>query len=571
MFTVYDLEVYKHDWLAVFNTDGKITKLHNDRDGLKAFLSSVNYLVGYNNYNYDDRIIAAILKDMDPFQVSQKIINNKPFKLRLQNPLTLDVMQELKGVSLKEAQANLKLNIIETPVDFNIDRLMTKSEINKIFTYCKNDVETTKLLFDQRESYFASKFEIIKEFNLPATNIKKTRANLVSEVLNAKPSTDKNRLNLIYDDRLPLHELPEPIVKFYKQITKRYEEGVNYQELESEKFTYRLAGIDHVFGFGGLHAAKENYKGEGDYMHIDIGSYYPSLIINNHFIQKVDEFKKIYDTRVKLKADKDSKADIYKILLNSTYGAMKSKWNKLYNPQMANNIVVNGQLIITHLICLLENHCELIQTNTDGIIIKYEKGFERNIIKVLHLFEEAYQLTFDTNLITKIAQRDVNNYVLQYKSGEMKAIGRFANYDGGNFERNSLTVIDKALVDYFMKGIRVNKTVIDLWKNQELHWFQYVVKAGKFDGMAQEVITETLFEDVKGSEFKPIQNVNRVFAAKDKQLGSVFKTKNDKETKYSKVPYTSDHCLVWNDELSKLDKRQINLNWYIKQIESYLF
>lgn len=571
MFTFYDLEVYKFDWLVVFETDRKITKIHNDKDALRSFLSSVNILIGYNNYSYDDKIMASILRDINPYETSQKIISGKRFNLRLQNPLTLDVMQELKGVSLKEAQANLGQSIIETPTDFNLDRKLSRSEIKKVFEYCTNDVLVTKELFENRESYFASKFEIVKEFKLPATSVKKTQANLASEVLKSKPSTDTNRLKLTYDERLPKHELPKTVIDFYEDIQNRYAQGEGHAALERESLSYKLAGIDHQYGFGGLHAAKENYKGEGKFMQIDIVSYYPSLIINNRFINSIDEFKQIYDSRMKLKDKKDDKQEVYKVLLNSVYGSMKSKWNKLYNPKQANNIVVNGQLIITHLICLLEGHCELIQTNTDGIIIKYKKGFERNILRVLELFEQHYKLTFEVDLIKKIVQKDVNNYVLQYDNGKIKAIGRFANYDGGNFKRNSLAVIDKALVDYYINGVKTSKTVMDLWKEKKLEYFQLVTKSGKFDGMAQEIKEPNLFGGMDVARIKPIQKVNRVFAGKDKRKGVVYRTRDGKETKYSKVPYTSENCLVWNDSLNKLDKRKINLNWYIKEIESYLF
>ncbi|WP_232231258.1 DNA polymerase B [Virgibacillus sp. 6R] len=574
LFTYYDLEVFKHDWLAVFIDDeGTITKMHNDRSALERFLSSVNYLVGYNNYNYDDKIIASILKGVDPYETSKKIISGKRFNLKLQKPLSLDVMQELKGLSLKEVQANLGKSIIETPVDFHINRPLGKQEIEDTFKYCTNDVLTTKEIFEERESYFASKLEMIREFKLSATSMKKTIANLAAEVLKAKPSHDNDRLHITYDYRLPKHELPTAVVHFYNEIEKRFKKGESHELLEREKLTYQLAGIDHIYGFGGLHAAKEQYQGEGNYMQIDIASYYPSLILNNGFADNInmDTYKQIYHQRQQLKLSKDSKEEVYKRILTSVYGSMKSKYNKLYNPRQANNIVVNGQLIMTHLICLLERFAELIQTNTDGIIVKYEKGFEKNMIKLLELFEKHYDLKFEIDFITKIAQRDVNNYVIQYRDGSIKAKGRFANYEGGNFARNSYAVIDKALVDYYIHGKRINETVINLWKKRQFNYFQLVAKAGKFDGMAQEIKEDTLLEGTYSSYFDNLQQVNRIFATKDRYLGSVYKTKKDKETKYNKVSYTSENCFVWNDELKKLDKRKINLNWYIKQIEGWLF
>lgn len=545
MFTFYKIHAGIAGWTATFVQDETVTEFNCDRGALERFLSTVHYLVGYGNFNYDDRIVASILKGIDPYDTHQKLVSGKRFNLKINNPITLDVSQELRDVVLAEARLNC-----------NSD---------------KEDVHFIKELFEKREDYFSSKFEIIKEFKLPAASLKKTMASLASEVLKSKPSDNKERLHISYDERLRVNELPEPITNFYKEIEQEYRSDVSYETLEKRKLTYTLAGITHIYGFGGLHGAKENYKGEGKYMQIDISGYYASLIINNSFIDNMDNFKKIYDTRKQFLLANDPKEKVYKRVLTNTYGSMKSKWNDLYNPKMANNIVVNGQLILTHLICLLEGHCELIQSNTDGIIIKYDEGFERNILKLLELFEKAYDLTFEVDLINKIAQRDVNNYVLQYENGKLKAKGRFGNYQGGNFERNSLAVIDKALVDYYMKGIKPNKTVIDLWKSNKLEFFQFVTKAGKFDGMAQEKKTDTLLEGSYVSEFDKLAQVNRIFATKDQYNGAIYKTKNDKETKYSKVPYTSDNCLVWNDYIKKLDKRKLDLNWYIKQIEGWLF
>lgn len=579
MFTFYDVEVFKHDWFAVFERDGKVTEIHNDRGALRRFLSSVHYLIGYNNFFYDDKIIASILKDIDPYDTSQKIISGKRFNLKLNNPITLDVMQEItsnkQGLSLKEAQANMKRNIHETPVDFNLNRHLTVSEIELVFKYCRNDVLTTKALFEKREDYFASKFELVNMFKLPATDLKKTRAQLSASILKARTylKAEQERLNITFDKRLYLNDLPKELVGFYRSLKERFVQGEKAEELEKEKFTFSLCGIEHTYGLGGIHAAKENYMSKGKLMQIDVSSFYPTLMINNHFIsraaQKPELYQMIYDERMKLKKQKDPKEEVYKIALNATFGASKSQWNPLYDPCQFNNITMNGQLILTHLILVLEPYIKLVQSNTDGIIVEYEN--EELIKGLCSDFGEHYGIQFDFDLIQKIAQKDVNNYVVQFYDGTIKARGRFANFEGGNYERNSLTIIDKALVDYYIHGIRINKTVVECWKRNELERFQHVVKAGKFDGMAQEVKVNTLIEGTYATDFEEIQKVNRVFAAKDKYLGGVYKFKKERETKYSKVPYTSEYCLVWNGELSELDKRKIDLNWYIKEIEKYLF
>lgn len=565
MFVFYDIEVFRHNWMIVLIDDqDNVTKIHNDVDKLKQCLSHQNILVGYNNYGYDDIILAGLLTGKDPYELTKKIIKGEKVHATLEF-LTLDAMQEINGVSLKEIQANMGLNIHETPIDFDIDRPLTAEEVNQVFQYCENDVKTTKKVFELREDYFTSKFEIVDSFKLPITAVKKTRANLSAAVLKAKPVKHKkrDRLHLEFDKRLNLHELPREIVAFYEDIRNRYSKGEDHEELEKEKLEIDIAGIKHTFGFGGLHGAIENYQYTGNMMQIDVSSYFPSLMINNDFISRNVEspelFKEIYEKRLKLKREKNSKQEIYKIILNSVFGSMKSEYNYLFDPKQFNNVTMNGQLIITHLIFLLKPFSKLIQTNTDGIIIAYDtQDMKEMILAVIKQFEKQYHLSFDIHYIKKIAQRDVNNYVVMYEDGSIKAKGRMAKFQGGNWERNSLHIIDRALVNYYMFNIPVQRTVIESFKKNELDLFQLVAKAGKFDGMAHEV----------DGQMVKLQKVNRIFATNQVNYGNVYKVRN---SKYHKVPNTSDHCLVWNDELRKMNKKMIDINFYIKLVQSYLF
>lgn len=549
MFTFYKVVVFATGWIVKFLHEGEEIEINNDKGALKRLLSKINFLVGYDNYQFDDKLLASILKGVDPFDTLIKMKEGRRITFNLQNPISIDLKQELGDLNIEETKYNL---------GYGSD---------------KDDIEIMQLIFKKREDYFTSKFEVVKEFRLQASSLKMSRVNLASDVLKSRKGNDKERLNITYDERLSMKELPKQVLGFYKDIQERFKNGEDYQELENEKFTFKLAGLDHLYGFGGLHAAKTNYVGEGHFMQIDVKSYYPSLILNNSFLdgKAKDYYRAIYNDRKKLQQLDSPIEEAYKLILNIVYGGLKSKWTNLYNPQAANNVVVNGQLILTHLILLLENFCELIQTNTDGIIIKYEPVMKASIVKIIKLFEQHYSLQFDIDYINKIAQRDVNNYVVRYMDGSLNARGRFANYDGGNFERNSLAIIDKALVDYYMNGIKPNRTVLNEWRANKLEVFQNVVKAGKFDGMAHEQKEDTLLEGTYSSRFVDLPNVNRIFATRDKYLGSVYKTKKGLETKYTKVPYTSDNCLVWNESLDKLNKRLIDLNWYIKEIENWLF
>lgn len=554
MFTFYKVSVSHGDWTALFIQDDKETLIKNDKGALERLLSKTNYLVGFNNYQFDDKILASILRGLDLDDSIKRIKSNR-FRMSLQNPITLDAVQEIRNIEIEEVRANLL-------------QVIGNENAEKTLLY---QVKTIKEVFESRESYFSSKFEIVKDFDLPAENVRRTRANLAAQVLESKPKTDKGRLDLTFDKRIKIGELPKEVIGFYKNIMKKYESGQDFQSLEKERFMFRMNGLDHLYGFGGLHAAKEKYVGTGDYMHIDISSYYPSLIISNELIDNLDAFKRIFDTRLALKDADDPKEEVFKVLLNSVYGSMKNKYSNFYNPQAANIVTVNGQLILTHLILLLENFCELIQSNTDGIIVKYEEQMKPSILKIIELFEQHYSLSVDVSYIKKIAQRDVNNYVMVIEDEKIVARGIFSRYKGGDFARNSMTIIDEALVDYFIKGTRPNRTIMRAYKNNEIHKFQNVVKGGSFDGMAKEIKDETLFEGTYTSSFEDIASVNRVFASRNDLDGAIYKVKNAREKQYVKMAYTSDRSFVHNGSIKDINKRRIDLNWYIKQANELIF
>lgn len=556
MFTFYKVAVDGNDWYALFiEQDDKETLIKNDKGALERLLSKTNYLVGFNNYQFDDKILASILRNLDIADSYEKIKGNKRFRLAIQNPITIDVVQELRELEIDEVRLNLLQSI----------------DSNEIKEKLLRQVKTIKEIFTKRESYFATKFQIVNEFKLSAENVKKTRANLAAQVLKSKPKTDKNRLDLTFDKRINLSEFPQEIINFYEGITKKFKSGQDFKSLEKERFLFKLNGLDHIYGFGGLHAAKEKYVGTGDYMLIDISGYYPSLIINNQLIDNLSDYQMMYDTRMSLVGAKDSKEEVLKVMLNAVYGSMKNKYSDFYNPQAANIITVNGQLILTHLILLLNHFCELIQTNTDGLIVKYDERMKPSILKILKLFEEQYLLTIKVNYIKKIAQRDVNNYVIQMANDEVVARGVFSKYKGGDFERNSATIIDKALVEYFLNNIKPNRTIMNAYKDNELELFQTIVKAGSYDGMAHEIKDETLFEDSYTSSFSPLDNVNRVFASRNHKDGSVYKVKYAKEKQYVKTPYTSKNSFIHNGSLDQISKRRIDLNWYIREVNELLF
>ena len=52
--------------------------------------------------------------------------------------------------------------------------------------------------------------------------------------------------------------------------------------------------MDHTYAFGGLHAARSNFYYEGNMLMVDVGSYYPSMIINFNFMSRASEHPELY-------------------------------------------------------------------------------------------------------------------------------------------------------------------------------------------------------------------------------------------------------------------------------------
>jgi DNA polymerase elongation subunit (family B) len=129
------------------------------------------------------------------------------------------------------------------------------------------------------------------------------------------------------------------------------------------------------------------------------------------------KFKQIYDKRVELKkAGKKKEQAPYKIILNSTYGICKDKYSNAYDPRQANNVCINGQLMLLDLLEHLEGHAEIIQSNTDGIILQVEDNPHaiQTMKDICQEWMDRTKMGLGFDEIDEIWQKDVNNYIVSF-------------------------------------------------------------------------------------------------------------------------------------------------------------
>lgn len=550
----YDFEVFSQDWLVVIkDTDTRTThKILNDSEALRKIYEANknNIWVGYNSRSYDQYIFKGILLGMDPKKINDHIIvknlggwqYSRAFnQIQFYN---FDIMTD-KFKGLKQLEGFMGNDIRETTVDFNIDRKLTPKEIEETFFYCNHDVEQTMKVFINRKEEFDSQMNLIKTFKLPLKYINKTKAQLSAIILEA----DKRE----HDDEFEITIVDTLKVKKYKSIVNWYRNPVNLDY--KKKLEIEVADVIHLFGWGGLHGARVKYQDEGIFINSDVTSFYPSLMIEYGFLSRnvrhAEKFKEIYDIRVELKKEGKKKEQApYKIVLNSTYGASKDKYNNLFDPLQANNVCINGQLLLLDLIEHVTDKipgAKLIQSNTDGVMFKLPNEETIDIYKdVCKEWETRTRMGLEHDLIKKVIQKDVNNYIIVMDNGKIKSKGAYVK--SLNSLDYDLPIVNKALMEYFISGIPVEETINNC---NNLIEFQKVVKVSskyKCSLYGDHVLNE---------------NILRVFASRSRRDPGVYKLKKDKDTK-DKIGGTPERCFIENGDIKGIKvPRKLDKQWYI--------
>lgn len=557
---IFDFEVFVFDWLVVFkdiNTKEYI-RIVNDSQKLKDFYekNKDKIFFGYNNKSFDNVIFDAVLSDVEPYSTMTLLFKEIPvyqvykiLKIK-QHPLnTFDLMQDILGMSLKEAEGYMGMSVEESKIDFNIDTPLTSGQIEETIKYCTHDVDATEQLLKHREAYVKSKMNLCKMFKLPLNCLDKTNASLSAVILDAKKKE--------YNDELR-YDLPKEIIINNPNYKKCLDLYVGKELNYSDKLKIDIAGVPHILAYGGIHGAIDNFEYRGEMWQIDAASYYPTLMLEYNYVSRnvkdYSKYKEIYDTRITLKKVDKGKSDALKLCLNTCYGAMKSKYNHLYDPKMANQVCITGQLLFVDLIEKLEPYCKLVQSNTDGILI-IPKNKER-IKEIIDEWQQRTRINLEIDPCSGIWQKDVNNYVMTFDSGDIKAVGSYVTDIKPNRvnpikHMGNARVISVALVNYFTKNISIEETINN---ETDLLNFQIITKTGK-------TYNETFWRHKEGDV--EVNKVNRVYATKHQGYGNLYKTKTNPDGTIRKdsIANLPEHCYVDNE--GKMQIEYIDRDWYI--------
>ena len=583
MLLFYDIECMVYDSLVVMkNINDSIVGVWwnsppgdfpedspNGFEGIRAFIQG-HTLVGYNNHHYDDIMLSAMMAGYTQRSLkalNDAIIGNNEDAIRgdinraKRELTTLDTIQQIDGQnipSLKQIEGNMGRSIIESPVDFSIDRPLTEDEKATVLYYCAYDVSTTIAVYKIREkNYFQVKNALVSM--LPARSRLKNPMSLNTTTLSADILLERP-LPKWATLRLPetvrnTPDIPDAVWEMWTAA-----EMTNDRESKEQKVAVKNYDCEITFASGGLHGVALKGKEFRGVKLLDVGSMYPSIIVNLEALGTpgTEQYNRMRLERLILKKTDKVRADAYKLVLNSVYGNLKNQYSILNNPLASLSVCAYGQLALYDLSRrLYEAGYTLVNLNTDGVAFVDYSGAGDSWQRVQKEWEQVYNLSLELDEFDRWIQRDVNCYVAVGKDGHIKTKGGDCKLFASDnlFGNNNARIIQIALVEQLLHDIPVWKTVMA--HRDEPNLYHYILKAGR---------TYTGVVDGQGNKY---QNVNRVFATAGEGI-KLYKQRSDGGL--VNFPDAPETMFLWNGELSEIPdfRKVVDLGHYMEKTEKNL-
>lgn len=526
-----------------------------------------------------------------------------------------------KSCSLKHAEYSMRLeNIEEMPLAHNISYTLEQELLTE--EYCENDVLATETLLSKMLDMVELRFDIQNQTDISCLNMNNGKIGmeiLLTEYCKATGYSKKyvKTLDKKTSYRVPLGKLIYPHIKFktpeFNSVLENFKDIVwGETTSDDEKGLFKLNYKDsigsaaYVYGYGGLHQSTHGVF-EADentvIMDCDVGSLYPSIPIS--YYKKLletmsdDEIKEyltedkpcifpphlgleilktykneIVDKRLAEKAKpklEQNKTIIsgYKEAANIPYGKSGEITSWFYSKEYNLTTTINGQLLISMLTESLYEipNVQMLQNNTDGITVKFEKKYLDLYYQKCKEFEDNTYLVLEYAEYSRMVIINVNNYLAVYTNGKIKRKGSFEIYEDfvsmKSYHKNpSFLIIPLAIQEYF-----VNKTPIrDFIKNHQNIY--------DFCGLTKRKGAYKLCQWDKNGNKTEFGKIVRYYISKSggyliKDYGIVQNSKGKKIHKIDKVEANNGVRVL--NHIKEGQIYDIDYTYYIKATEKIIF
>ena len=258
----FDAEVFAHDSLFVFisyKTKERFVFHNCEPNKIQNFIDMYNpILIGYNCNNYDKYILKCWLAGYTPEElkeVNDYIINGgKGWEIDcgyVELPIMWDLFNEIvPRKSLKELEGNIRLNITETTVPFDLPTKWTKEQYEEVLYYCTCDVEALFPIFEMLINKYKSKYIISRLGKLDLVyGMSLTDAKLTSVLLGAKKQEHDDPFKYTYPKQVDKSKIPKKALDYFDDLIEH-----NDLDYQTEAPCLDLGTIDFQIGIGGCHA-----------------------------------------------------------------------------------------------------------------------------------------------------------------------------------------------------------------------------------------------------------------------------------------------------------------------------
>lgn len=264
---MFDYEVFAHDTLMVainYRSTEKIIFHNASADSYQDFIDTYHpILMGYNCRSYDKYILKACLLGYSPEEIKELndfiIDGNNPWEFPFQGycelPPVWDLFDCIKTFkSLKEIEGNLRMNITETTVPFDLPNKWNEQQKKEVIHYCTADVVALFPLFDRLINSYKSKFVICKIGDIdPKIGLGMTDANLTAKLLGAERQEHNDPFAYTYPEQIQKEKIPKEALEYFDDLIAHND--LNYKR---EAPCLDLDTIEFQLGVGGCHGFSKN-------------------------------------------------------------------------------------------------------------------------------------------------------------------------------------------------------------------------------------------------------------------------------------------------------------------------
>ena len=584
---IMDIECYPNYFLVAFRNANNPEKTKHfemrgdnatlDTESIRKWLRNAT-IITFNGNHYDMPMVmyaltgasvgelheasnAIILGGMKSWEFMREYDLNYPSYLD-----HIDIFEIPAGtLSLKAYSARIGCQKLQ---DLPIDpyKILTETEMDDIALYCNNDTANTLSLFNEVKDKVDLRIEISKTYGLDVRS--KSDAQVGEAIFKYvieketgrklyKPELHKIKHRFKYTPPDFIHFQHESLVDLFDMVKNTIFEiapsgHVGMPEnLANVKIS--LGNSTYTIGIGGLHSNESGQAvvaaDDEIICDADVGSYYPSIIINGGYYPDncgmpfLRNYRKFRDDRLAWKhiPEKATICSTYKIVLNGSFGKLSSPYSFLYDPKMLIQVTMTGQLCLLMLIERIERAgLSVVSANTDGIVIHGKKADFWKAEREIHLWEIDTNYTMEFTKYKAIYSQSVNSYLALTTKGKWKRKGDYAAR--GLTQSGNGQVCIEAVMAYLEHGTPIRESIEN----------------------CTDFLKFTNFQQVKGGAYKDGAYLGKV-------VRWYYSTSTDStiiNAKGNNVPLTRGAMPVM--DLPDTTPTDIDYEWYIREAYAML-